>query len=60
MATENIVMLACAAALVTLHVLGGSLTGVRPRRRRSSAPPPPARAATPMATPSIAVEPERS
>jgi hypothetical protein len=34
MATENIVMLACAAALVTLHVLGGSLAVLRPRPRR--------------------------
>jgi hypothetical protein len=48
MATENIVMLACAAALVTLHVLGGSLAVLRPRvrrQRRESMPvsePPPA------------------
>jgi hypothetical protein len=47
MATENIVMLACAAALVTLHVLGGSLAVLRPRTRRrqresipTSEPPP--------------------
>ena len=57
MATENIVMLACAAALVTLHVLGGSLSGIRPRQRRSSAPPPPTRSGAAIPT---AVGPERS
>jgi hypothetical protein len=50
MATENIVMLACAGALVTLHLLGGSLSGLRPRQRRSSAPPPPPRSAASIAT----------
>jgi hypothetical protein len=33
MATENIVLLACAAGLVTLHLLGGSLSGLVPRSR---------------------------
>jgi hypothetical protein len=28
MATENIVMLACAGVLCTLHVLGGPLSGI--------------------------------
>ena len=36
MATENIVMLACAGVLCTLHVLGGPLSGLfkSPARRR--------------------------
>ena len=39
MATENIVMLACAGVLCTLHVLGGPLSGLfrspAPKRRRA-------------------------
>ena len=35
MATENIVLLACAAALVTLHLVGGPLSGIwAPEKRR--------------------------
>jgi hypothetical protein len=35
MATENIVLLACAAALVTLHLVGGPLSGIwAPAKRR--------------------------
>jgi hypothetical protein len=33
MATENIVMLACAGVLCTLHVLGGPLSGLFRKRR---------------------------
>jgi hypothetical protein len=43
MATENIVMLACAGVLCTLHLLGGPLSGLfRPpgskRRSRQNSP----------------------
>jgi hypothetical protein len=43
MATENIVMLACAGVLCTLHVLGGPLSGLfrspaSKRRGRRDAP----------------------
>jgi hypothetical protein len=35
MATENIVLLACAAALVTLHLVGGPLSGAwAPSKKR--------------------------
>jgi hypothetical protein len=43
MATENIVMLACAGVLCTLHVLGGPLGGLfrtsSKERARRNAPP---------------------
>jgi hypothetical protein len=42
MATENIVLLACATVLCTLHVVGGPLSGLfrsTPRRRYSRPPP---------------------
>jgi hypothetical protein len=44
MATENIVMLACAGVLCTLHVFGGPLSGLfrspaSKRRVRRDAPP---------------------
>jgi hypothetical protein len=40
MATENIVMLACAGVLCTLHVFGGSLSGLfrSPANKRRSRP----------------------
>lgn len=57
MATENIVMLACAAALVTLHLIGGSLS-VAPRRREKAERGP---ASAPPSAPSIqTVESEAS
>ena len=43
MATENIVLLACAAVLCTLHVVGGPLSGVfrkpPPRKRAAGRAP---------------------
>jgi hypothetical protein len=45
MATENIVMLACAGVLCSLHLLGGPLSGLfrspasKRRTRQDSSPP---------------------
>ncbi len=42
MATENIVMLACAGVLCTLHLLGGPLSGLfrsLPSKRRTRGTP---------------------
>jgi hypothetical protein len=74
MATENIVLLAFAALLGTLHLVGGPLSGIvrpsAPRRRRGSpgppAPveerplPPPPRQTLEFSTPDRAGEEDRS